>query len=118
MEFQFMKDVPLDKRREQANDLLINHPNKVPIILEKDPKCKIVPINRTKYLLIKTFTINKFSKIIRSLMKIDEGEALFFLAKGKYYLLGEKTLSQIYNDYKDKKDGFLYISYSTEMTFG
>ena len=51
-------------------------------------------------------------------MEIGENEALFFVVKGKYSISGEKTMGQIYNDYKDKEDGFLYITYSSEIFFG
>ena len=118
MEFQFKKDIPFEKRKNQCNILLIRNPNRVPIILEKDPKCKIEGIKKTKFLIQKDFTVNQFSKMLRALMSIPEEEALFFTAKGKYTITGQKLMGQIYKEYKDKEDGFLYIAYTTELVYG
>ena len=45
-------------------------------------------------------------------------DALFLTAKGKYSITGQKSMSQIYKDFKDKEDGFLYIGYTTELVYG
>ena len=118
MEFQFKKSLTEEKRKRQCNILLIKNPNKVPVILEKDPKCKIEGIKKTKFLVQKDFTINQFSKMIRSFMTIPEEDALFFTIKGKYTITGQKSIGQIYKDFKDIGDGFLYIAYTTEIVYG
>ena len=118
MEFQFKKEILADKRKEQCKKLLNKNPNRIPIILEKDPKCKIDGIKKTKFLIQKDFTVNHFSKIVRALMTIPEEEALFFTAKGKYTITGQKLMGQIYKEFKDKEDGFLYIGYTTEIVYG
>ena len=51
-------------------------------------------------------------------MKLPPGEALFLSAKGKYNLIGESTIANVYNTYKDKEDGFLYIMYSSVLVYG
>ena len=118
MEFKFKKENELEKRKKQSSILLIKNPNKVPIILEKEPKCKIEGIKKTKFLVQKDFTVNQFSRMVRALMSIPEEEALFFTAKGKYTITGQKTMGQIYKDFKDKEDSFLYIAYTTELVYG
>ena len=42
----------------------------------------------------------------------------FVVVKGKYTISGGKTMGSIYNSYKDKDDGFLYITYSAELIYG
>ena len=51
-------------------------------------------------------------------MKLSNDEALFLSAKGKYNLIGEKSMGEIYKLYKDKDDGFLYVMYSSFVVFG
>ena len=51
-------------------------------------------------------------------MKLPQEEALFLAAKGKYNLVGASTIASIYNTYKDKEDGFLYIMYSSVIVYG
>ena len=118
MEFKFKKDVDLDKRKEASLNLLRSEPKKVPIILEKDPTCKLEGIAKTRYLILRTFTVNKFIALIRQSMKIHENDALFLSAKGKYSITGETTIDEVYKKYKDKEDNFLYIRYSTQVVYG
>ena len=119
MEFQYKKDIPdKAKRKEQSEILLIKEPDKIPIILEKDPVSKIQGIQKTRFLIKKDFTVNKFQLNLKKLMQLSEGQALFLSAKGKYNITGEKTMGEIYEIFKDKEDGFLYIMYSTELVFG
>ena len=119
MEFQFKKQNPdKEKRKQQCHILLLREPDKVPIILEKDPLCNLEGIKKTRHLIKRDFTVNKFLLIIKKLMKLPEGEALFLAAKGKYNLVGESTIGEVYKNYKDKEDGFLYIMYSSVLVYG
>ena len=118
MEYNFKKVTPLSKRKSQCHALLKKNQNRIPVILEKDPKSDIKESKKTKFLIQKDFTVNQFIQMIRGLMQISEFEALFFVVKGKYSISGDKTMGQIYNNYKDKEDGFLYITYSAELIYG
>ena len=80
MEFQFKKNNPATIRKNQMNSLLRKYPNKIPIILEKEPHCRLNPIEKTKFLCHKEFSVNQFAKMVRALMKMPENEALFFSA--------------------------------------
>ena len=117
MEFKFKKQVDLETRKKQNKELIKRNPKKIPIILEKDPKCKLIPIKKTKFMIEKNSTVSKLIQSIRILMKIPQEEGLFLSAKGKYTLTGQKIIGDIYNTYKDE-DGFLYIMYTTELIFG
>ena len=118
MEHNFKKSLSLNDRKNQCHSLLIKNPNRIPVILEKDSKSKVNNIKKSKFLIQKDISVNQFIKMIRDLMQIDEYEALFFVVKGKYSISGDKTMGQIYSNYKDKEDGFLYITYSSELIFG
>ena len=119
MQFKFKKDVPdVQKRKQQCNILLIKEPDKVPVIIEKDPSCKLEPMKSTKHLIMKKFTVNKLLLMIKNILKLDEGEALFLAAKGKYNIMGEQTMGEVYTKFKDKEDNFLYIAYSSELVYG
>ena len=118
MEFKFKNEHNIEERKKQCNILLIRNPNKVPIVLEKAPNCEIEGIKKTKFLIQKDFTVNQFSRMVRALISLPEGGALFFTAKGKYTISGQRTMGQIYKEFKDKEDKFLYIAYSTELVYG
>ena len=54
MEFKYKKDYPdVEKRKNQCQTLLAKDPTKIPLVLEKDPDCKLDGINKTKFLTLK-----------------------------------------------------------------
>ena len=56
--------------------------------------------------------------MIRKRIEINKEEAFFLLVNGKTSLSGDANLNDIYERYKDKEDGFLYIAYASELTWG
>ena len=73
-------------------------------------------IDKTKYLVPNDLTVSQFNSMIRKRIEINKEEA-FFLANGITALSRDANLNDIYERYKDKDDGFLYISYSSELTW-
>ena len=116
--FVFKKENPiLENRRKQSADLLRKYPNKVPVILEKDPKSNINEINKKKFLCPNRQTITHFNAIIRGSAELDPTEALFLLINGNNSVIGDISMGEIYEKNKDE-DGFLYIVYSSELAWG
>ena len=91
--------------------------DKIPIICEKDPKSKIQEIDKTKYLVPMDLTVAQFSLMIRKRVEIAKEGAFFLLVGGKHSITGDTLISEIYERYKDE-DGFLYIAYASELTWG
>ena len=117
MDFKYKKKEDENTRKKESQLLLEKYPDKIPVVLEKDPSCKLLELKKTKFLLDKKYRINQFQEMIRRKSEIKEGEALFLQARTKYSLSGESSIESVYNSYKDK-DGFLYIMYTTELIFG
>ena len=69
-------------------------------------------------LFFKELTIAEFVKIIREKLELNPDRALFFLVNGKHSLTMTEELGHAYEKYKDKNDGFLYMTYSEEMVYG
>ena len=118
MEFEFKNKNPLEKRKEQFNKINNEYEGKIPIILERANKCTINKVIKTKYILSNTLTLAEFIKIIREKLELEPERALFFLANGKYSISTNENLGNIYEKYKDKEDGFLYMTYSEEIVYG
>ena len=117
MNFQYQKNNDFETRKKESENLLKTHIDKLPIILEKDPACKIEKLQKTKYLLSKNSTISELMVLIKKKTKISEGEALFLQARTKYSLQAESTIEEIYEKFKNN-DGFLYIMYTAELIMG
>ena len=118
MEFQYKINNSLDNRKSQYRKVIENHPDSVPVILERAKGCTINKTIKTKYILSKELTIAEFVKIIREKLELNPDRALFFLVNGKHSLTMTEELGHAYEKYKDKNDGFLYMTYSEEMVYG
>ena len=73
-------------------------------------------IDKNKYLVSGDMTMSQFIYIIRKRIQLKSSEALFFFVNN-ILCNNSQSMIEIYNLYKDK-DGFLYIEYSSENTFG
>ena len=56
--------------------------------------------------------------MIRKRIQINQESAFYLLANGKVSITGDSLLNEIYEKYKDPEDGFLYIAYASELTWG
>ena len=117
MQFSYKSLKPLKERKEEYQKVIDQNPEKVAIIVENDPRSDIADIEKKKFLIKEDMNLTQFQKIIRNRLKMDEKEALFFLANGKTSLAGNFTIREIYDKYKDE-DGFLYIAYSSQEVWG
>ena len=119
MEFKFKKDNPdADQRRKECEKIRNQFPEKIPIICERDPKSNIKDIDKTKYLVPQDLTVSQFNSMIRKRIEIPQEGAFYLLVNGKNSITGDTVLSEIYDKNKDPEDGFLYITYASELTWG
>ena len=118
MEFQYKINNSLDNRRSQFTKIKNNHPDGVPVILERAKGCTINKTIKTKYILSKELTMAELVKIIREKLELSPERAIFLLVDGKHSLTGEGLMAEIYDKFKDKEDGFLYITYASEVFYG
>lgn len=105
-------------RLEESKRIMIKYPDRVPIICEKWGNDPDMPdIDRKKYLVPSDLGVNQFIYIIRTRMKLRPEKSLFIFINGSIMPHTGGTITEYYHKYKDE-DGFLYISYSGENTFG
>ena len=73
-------------------------------------------MDKRKYLIPMDLTVGQFVYVIRKRIKINPEKAIFTFVNGKLPPTSQ-LMSNIYDENKDE-DGFLYITYSGENTFG
>jgi GABA(A) receptor-associated protein len=112
----FKKSKTENERLTESSKIIERYPDRIPIIVEKDKKSKIKDIDKNKFLVPNDMTLGQFMYVIRKRIKLDSTEALFFFVNN-VLCNNTQTLGEIYKTYKDK-DGFLYILYNSENTFG
>ena len=120
MKFRFKKEnKDVEKRRKLCEKLRAEYPDKIPVICEKDPYYwNLKEIQKTRYLIPNDWKLFNFHYLLRKAFEIDKYQSFFLLANGKTSLYGDDNFKDIYEKYKDKKDGFLYIAYGHELFWG
>lgn len=86
------------------------------VICEKAEKSDIPQIDKKKYLVPADLSVGQFVYVIRKRIKLDSEKALFVFVNNILPLTAA-TMSSVYAEHKDE-DGFLYMTYSGENTFG
>ena len=113
---EYKKKNTEEHRIEECNRILSKHNDRVPIIVLKDKSCELADIDKQKYLVPKDMNLGQFIYIIRKRIRLSPEKALFILIDNQL-MTPNNPLQDIYDKHKDT-DGFLYITYSSENTFG
>ena len=116
MEFNYKKKNDFEKRCKESGNVLSKYPDRIPIIVERSKKCSFNDIDKSKYLVPKDMTMGQFTYIIRKRIKLDPSQTIFISVNGTLSSSTE-IVSNVYDDKKDE-DGFLYVNYTNENTFG
>lgn len=107
-----------EKRSQESHNIILKYPDRIPIICEKWGNDQEMPIiDRKKYLVPNDLGVNQFIYIIRRRMKLKPEKSLYIFINNSIIPHTGGCISEYYHKYKDD-DGFLYITYSGENTFG
>lgn len=106
----------LEKRQAEALRITERFNDRVPVICEKVENSDIPEIDKRKYLVPTDLSIGQFVYVIRKRIKLPSEKAIFIFVND---ILPPTAalISSIYEEHKDE-DGFLYVLYSGENTFG
>mmetsp|Transcript_12901 Transcript_12901/g.12998 ORF Transcript_12901/g.12998 Transcript_12901/m.12998 type:complete len:122 (-) Transcript_12901:43-408(-) len=113
---EFKAQHPFDKRKQEAGRIRLKYPDRIPVISEKAPNSDIPDIDKKKYLVPADLTVGQFVYVIRKRIKLEPEKAIFIFVNNTLPPTAA-LMSQIYKEQADA-DGFLYVTYSGENTFG
>ena len=116
IEYEFKKSFSFEKRRNESTRILLKYPNRIPIICERSRDSNIAKIDRNKYLVPSNLNIGQFLYIIRKRIKLSPESSLFIFINNSLPSTS-KLIKNLYENEKDD-DGFMYILYKEESTFG
>lgn len=105
-----------EDRCKESNKIREKYPDRIPVIVDRRDKSNIPDIDKHKFLIPNDLTVGQFVYVIRKRIKIAPEKAIFVFINNVLPPTAA-LLSQIYDEHKDE-DGFLYIVYSGENTFG
>lgn len=115
---QYFKDKhTYEERESEASRVRRKYPHRYPVIVEKTIGCDNVPsIDKIKFLVPGDLTIGQLIYVIRKRIKMGSEMGLFIFINDTMPTTAD-TVSVVYDTHKDE-DGFLYVKYSGENTFG
>ncbi|KAI5450316.1 ubiquitin-like protein atg8 [Naganishia albida] len=113
---KFKDEHPFDKRKAEAERIKQKYSDRIPVICEKVKDSDIAVLDKKKYLVPKDLTVGQFVYVIRKRIKLAPEKAIFIFVDDVLPPTAA-LMSAIYEEHHDE-DGFLYLAYSGENTFG
>lgn len=118
MVLSYKKEFSFDQRKKETSKIKKDYPDRLPIICEKSNTQVNAPnISKRKFLVPTDMTIGQFIFSIKQQINITKEQAIFILVEDSFIPSTSSMMFQIYQDYCHA-DGYLYITYMIESTFG
>lgn len=115
MASSYKSEFSFEKRKLEANRIRTKHMGYIPVIVEKGKNISNT-IDKRKFLVPCDFTVGQFVYVVRRRIKIEADKAIFIFV-GNFIPQVSERMDEVYKKHKDD-DGFLYITYTSESTFG
>lgn len=113
----FHTRIPLTQRIETRLAAIARRPNHLPVVLERGTSDTPM-MDRERFLPHNSVTAGELMAVVRRRMRVQSTQAIFFSTTTGVLVNPQQLLSELYAKYRDEEDGFLYLRYSLESTFG
>ena len=114
----FLK-IPLEDRKAMSREIREKHDDKLPLICEGEDDDDDLVLDkkpRYKFLVPNTFTFGAFQTVLRKQRSCPPHTAMYMFCNGKMYGNSER-IADVFEKEKSE-DGFLYVLWAKENTFG
>ena len=114
---KFKQQNTLEERKNETLKIMKKYEDRIPIIVERSARTDLPDVEKNKYLVPNHLTIGQFIfTALRTRLKIGNDKALFIFVND-IIPPTSASIKDVYEEHKDE-DGFLYITYAGENTFG
>lgn len=115
-ELSFKEITSFEKRVSESSRIRAKFPDRAPMIIERAPGAHVPLIDKNKFLVPLDLTFGQLLYIIRRRLILPPEQALFVFC-GKLLPSTATLIREVYNRHKDS-DGFVYLRYTGENTYG
>eukprot|EP00461_Guttulinopsis_vulgaris_P002863 UN02864 len=112
----FKDEKTFEQRQQEAARIIEKYPDRIPVIAERRKDSDLPEIDKKKYLVPKDLTVGQFVYVIRKRIKLSPEKALYIFVN-KQLLSTSSHMTDVYRQYSSN-DGFLYVVYAAEKSFG
>lgn len=106
------------QRQNDAAEIRETHPEQIPLIIEKYCREKNLPqMDQIKFLVAKNLTMCELQGVIRRRLHLQSTRSLYLIVNNRSVVSNSTLLCEVYERDKDD-DGFLYMTYASQETFG
>ena len=114
----FKKTHTFDERKKESTRIREKYSDRYPIIVERKSGIKdLEDLQKKKYLVPNDITVGQLCYIVRRRLSLSAEKALFLFVNDSILPASSELISNLYENEKNK-DGFLYVTYCSENTFG
>ncbi len=106
----------LEQRKAEVQRINERYPGRIPIIVNKAKRTDAPELDKHKFLAPNDLTVGQFIYVVRRRLSLAPEKSLFLFVNNTLPTTST-LLSQIYQ-YHKAEDGFLYMIYAGENTFG
>jgi GABA(A) receptor-associated protein len=117
MSGNYKSEKTFEQRQLESQSMIERYPDRVPVIVTPSKDAKII-LDKRKFMVPKTVSCAQFAWILRRRMgtKLLSSEAMFIFVNNRL-LNPTQLICETYSTSVDA-DGFLYLVYGFENTFG
>jgi GABA(A) receptor-associated protein len=105
-----------NERLEESTRIKNRFPDRIPIIIERAQNSDVPLIDKIKYLVPGDLSMGQFMFVIRKRLSLSSEKALFLYVNNSLPMTNT-LMRELYHSHRDV-DGFMYVLYTGENTFG
>ena len=114
----YKETIPFKIRSKECEKIRAKYPDRVPVIVERSiHNNELTNIDKKKFLIPADLTVGQFAYVIRHRISLSSDKALFIFINDHVLPTSSELISVVWKNHKEK-DGYLYVKYSGENTFG
>lgn len=112
------REFSVEERKEKFDALVGQSQDKVPIVFFPHPKSKLMPKGEFWILCSRKFQVAICCRRLREHLGLEMESTLTYTCNKNRLILQSEIINDLYQKFKDPKDGFLYIQYSEIQAMG